>query len=626
MKDLLCYTRYTLDDLDIVSIIGYSSLGGAIMNINELQERINEIEREISSLPAGSITTKKVKNGLYYYHRLTVNGKRKETYLDSNKALELKAQIEKRKSLEKELKTLTASLPKEATTSASSKEIFRTYIRIGDTLKKYVSQVERYKKRDCFDKLSDFIYDTTTEKVMILYGLRRTGKTTLIRQAIADMHEDDLRRAAFIQIKSSNTLADVNADLKKLESAGYKYIFIDEVTLMKDFIEGAALFSDIFAASGMKIVLSGTDSLGFLFSEDEQLFDRCIMIHTTFIPYREFERVLGISGIDEYIRYGGTMSISGVNYNEDSVFANSKKTTEYIDSAIAKNIQHSLQCYQNGGHFRNLRELYDKNELTSAINRVIEDENHYFTKETLTRTFESNDLTLSSKNLRRDRNHPNDILDRIDVEAVTEKFKKALEILNIEEQGVKIDDIHAAEIKEYLELLDLIKYIDKNHIPSADNKKTITVITQPGMRYVQATELARSIISDKTFKELDIVERNAVLERILSEIKGRMMEEIVLLETKFAKHKMQVFKLQFAVGEFDMVVFDPDTLTCQIYEIKHSTKAVPAQYRQLIDEKKCAETEHEFGKITGRYVIYRGEPFSENGVDYLNVEDYLRLL
>ena len=94
-------------------------------------------------------------------------------------------------------------------------------------------------------------------------------------------------------------MAEINADLKKLESAGYKYIFIDEVTLMKDFIEGAALFSDIFAASGMKVVLSGTDSLGFLFSEDEQLFDRCIMLHTTFIPYREFERVLGIGGIDE---------------------------------------------------------------------------------------------------------------------------------------------------------------------------------------------------------------------------------------------------------------------------------------------------------------------------------------
>ena len=52
---------------------------------------------------------------------------------------------------------------------------------------------------------------------------------------------------------------------------------------MEDFIEGAALFSDVFAACGMKIVLSGTDSLGFLFTEDEQLYDRCILMHTTFI-------------------------------------------------------------------------------------------------------------------------------------------------------------------------------------------------------------------------------------------------------------------------------------------------------------------------------------------------------
>ena len=71
----------------------------------------------------------------------------------------------------------------------------------------------------------------------------------------------------------------------------------------------------------MKVVLSGTDSLEFIFTEDEQLYDRGILLHTTFISYREFEMVLGIHGIDEYIRYGGTMSMSGINYNENSPFA-----------------------------------------------------------------------------------------------------------------------------------------------------------------------------------------------------------------------------------------------------------------------------------------------------------------
>lgn len=597
--------------------------------MNDSENRIYALEREIASLPAGSITPKKVGNGVYYYHRVTVNGKRKETYIDAEKAMEMKTQIEKRKALEKELKDLKASLPKPARKNAPKKnetEPFRTYVRIGDSLKRYAEQVKRYKKRDCFAKLRDYLYDGTTEKVMILYGLRRTGKTTLIRQVIADMREADLQKTVFIQIKSSDTLADVNADLKRLESAGYQYVFMDEVTLMQDFIEGAALFSDIFAASGMKIVLSGTDSLGFLFSEDEQLFDRCVLLHTTFIPYHEFERVLGISGIDEYIRYGGTMSLSGVDYNENSSFASAKKTGEYIDSAIAKNIQHSLKCYQNGEHFRSLRELYDRHELTSAINRVIEDMNHRFAVETLTRTFESNDLAISARNLRRDRSRPNDILDRIDVPAVTAHLKEALEILNKEEQRVAIHDAHVSEIREYLRLLDLVMDIDVNHIPYTGQKDSVSVITQPGMRYVQAEELVQSVVSDAVFAELDIVERNAVLERIRSEIKGRMMEEIVLLETKLAKPDMQVFKLQFAIGEFDMVVCDPQTLTCKVYEIKHSKEAVEEQYRHLTDAQKCAETERQYGTIAGKYVIYRGEPRSERGVEYINVEEYLRNL
>ena len=36
--------------------------------------------------------------------------------------------------------------------------------------------------------------------------------------------------------------------------------------------------------------------------------------------------------------------------------------------------------YQYEDHFRHLRDLYEKNELTSVINRVVEDINHRFTK------------------------------------------------------------------------------------------------------------------------------------------------------------------------------------------------------------------------------------------------------
>ena len=105
------------------------------------------------------------------------------------------------------------------------------------------------------------------------------------------------------------------------------------------------------------------------------------------------------------------------------------------------------------------------------------------------------------------------------------------------------------------------------------------------------------------------------------------MEDIVLLETKIANPKKQVFQLQFAVGEFDMVVADNTNAICEIYEVKHSKEQAKEQYRHLINEEKLKSTEFRYGKITKKVVIYRGENTTlENGIEYRNVEDYLKSL
>lgn len=593
------------------------------MELSEIQNRVAELEQQISNLPAGSITKKTVNGKEYFYHRWTEDKKRKEKYIPVDELENFHAQIEQRKKLDQDLKALKKQLPK---TRSMDTSMFTTNVRTGETLRSFAKSVRGYRRRECFQQLCDYVYGDPQDKVFILYGLRRTGKTTMIRQIFAEMRDTELVKAAFIQITAKDTLADVNRDLKILEAHGFRYVFLDEVTLMEDFIEGAALFSDVFAACGMKIVLSGTDSLGFLFTEDEQLYDRCVLLHTTFIPYREFETVLGIHGIDEYIRYGGTMSLGGIHYNENSTFASKKKTDEYVDTAIARNIQHSLRCYQYEGHFRHLRDLYDKNELTSAINRVVEDINHRFTLEVLTQDWKSHDLGISASNLRRDRENPTDILDRIDLVAVTSSLRKLLEIRNKAEQTIELDDIHVAEIKEYLDLLDLTREIDVLHLPDVSTKSSRTVIAQPGLRYAQADELIRSLLLDETFSALSLAERTVVQERILTKIKGRMLEDIVLLETKLTNLKKQVFVLQFPIGEFDMVVFDPEAGSCQIFEIKHSEEAVSQQYRHLVNEEKCAQTEHRYGSITGKFVLYRGKSRVVDGIPYQNVEEYLRNL
>ena len=593
------------------------------MELSEIQARAAKLEQQISNLPAGSITKKAVNGKEYFYHRWTENKKRREKYIPMDEVENFRVQIGQRKELEQELKMLRKYLPKEKSVNFP---VFTTNVRAGEELRSFAASVRGYRKRECFMQLHDFVYGEQQDKVFILYGLRRTGKTTMIRQIFAGMSDAELAKAAFIQTTARDTLAGVNRDLRLLETHGFRYVFLDEVTLMEDFIEGAALFSDVFAACGMKIVLSGTDSLGFLFTEDEQLYDRCILLHTTFIPYREFESVLGIHGIDEYIRYGGTMSLGGIHYNETSTFASKESADEYVDTAIARNIQHSLRCYQYEGHFRHLRDLYEKNELTSAINRVVEDINHLFTLEVLTQDWKSHDLGISASNLRRDRKNPTDILDRIDLLAVTDSLRKLLEIRNKTEQTVEMDDAHVAEIREYLDLLDLTREIDVLHLPDVSTKSGRTVIAQPGLRYAQADALIRSLLLDEVFSALSFAERTAVQKRILNEIKGRMLEDIVLLETKLANPKKQVFVLQFPVGEFDMVVFDPEAGSCQIFEIKHSEEAVSQQYRHLIDKEKCALTEHRYGTITGKIVLYRGESQMVEGIQYQNVEEYLKVI
>ncbi|MBE6353225.1 AAA family ATPase [Treponema sp.] len=582
-----------------------------------------EILKKIDSLPSGGLTTKKIRDKSYTYYQWTENGKQRSRIVKEEEYDNLKNQIEERKELQAQLSNLEIYKNKNAATSLEETPSFITNVRIGKTLDDFSASIKDYKKRELYSAIEQYVYGDSHDKVFILYGLRRTGKTTLIRQIIYNMKDEEKNKSVFIQINPTNTLAEVNKDLRKLETLGYKYVFIDEVTMMDDFIQGAALFSDVFASSGMKIVLSGTDSLGFVFSEDEQLYDRCFLLHTTFIPFREFANVLGIYDIDQYMEFGGTMSQSGDNYNK-AIFGTKKSTAEYVNTAIARNIQHSLKNYQYGSHFRNLKALYDKGELTNAINRIVEDMNHDFTIEVLTRTFKSHDFGSAKDIMRKDRENPTDILDDVDGEKITEKLKKLLRILNQKEQKIEIQEAHRREIKEYLDLLDLTCDIPLVNMNDLSSKKVTTVFSQPGLRYSQAESLIKSLMMDETFRNVDAQERKRITERIFDDIKGRMLEEIVQLETKKANPDLEVFKLQFAVGEFDMVVYDPENVCCKIYEVKHSKEKSPFQYRHLINEENCKQTEFRFGKILEKVVLYRGETCEEeNGIHYKNVEEYL---
>lgn len=594
----------------------------------ELRRRV---ESRIAELPPGYISKKNIKGKIQYYRQWRENGKLKSKYIRADDVESIRKQIEERKALQERLKELQLRYPNEG-----ENIVYETKIVYGDDLRQMIKTVKGFKKRDCFGRIEKFLHSTDRTRVCALYGLKRTGKTTLLLQTIAEMSEEEFGKCFYAKMNTENTMAQITRDLEKMFDNGYRYAFIDEVTLMKDFIGSAALFSDIYSMMGMKIVLSGKDSLGFWLARDNELYDRVRMIHTTFIPFREYSRLLGIDSIDEYIRYGGLLSQGELDFeNEDVIaddasFRDDESTRKYVDTAISRNIQHSLACCRYGHRFGPLRELYEADELTSAINRIVEDMNHRFLVSVLTRDFVSSDLGITAHNLKneRDLQKRTNILEAIDKKTVTEKLMKLLNIRNKAKQTVEITPSQVARIKEYLKGLDLIVECPVRNAEMGLEKEERILFTQPGMRYCQAQALVYSLMQDETFGQLTEDEKTFITDRILEEVRGRMLEDIVLLETmKALGRNYDVFKYQFATGEYDMLIYGRNERGCAAYEIKHSDKCVSEQSRHLRNENMLSLTTPRFGTLEGRYVLYLGEnKDTEDGIAYRNAEQFLKAL
>lgn len=167
----------------------------------------------------------------------------------------------------------------------------------GNHLRSMIDSVANLQRRECHTGLMAYINGANTARVCTIYGLRRTGKTTLLGQAMLDLSVAEFQLAAYIKAQCNQTMRMLEADLENLYRLGYRYVFIDEVTLLEDFIDTASCLSDIYAAMGMKIILTGADSLGLWLAGREELYDRTYLIHTTWISFPEHARLIGANDI-----------------------------------------------------------------------------------------------------------------------------------------------------------------------------------------------------------------------------------------------------------------------------------------------------------------------------------------
>lgn len=591
----------------------------------------------------------------------------------------------------------------------------REKIYTGEQLRQYVSKVAGFKKRDCYAELQKFLQHTKSKMIFSFCGLRRTGKSTMLAQAICDMSPDQFEKACFIAAEQYKDMDELYHDIDQLYQQGYEYFFIDEITALPDFISRSAFLANKYGWLGKKIVLTGTDSLSFVFANGDSLFGRQDLVRTSYIPYHEFRRIIGkrcdkpdvprkkdknkgedgIYGIDLYISYGGALVPETLDGNPDfskSPFATMAAMGEYLNTAISGNILHSLK-YDNSTRYEYnpLRKLEKEGILQNIINRVVAYYNAHLALEHLA---EAISLPLPSMHkvyslVDMKDYHPVDqqgFHQYNSIETLPEPIKSItknyLESLRITEsiEDKNITKMEMNEIEWFLESIGLLRKINlktytitsndagERCMEGADSIKISTqlVLMQPGMQYCiaqtlvdaikeQGEEFIRAVnFSRKAIGNNSIftpTKLNSITQNILNDIQGKILENIVLVETAIAAKKISRFgitanKVQIrlmdyakrtdgstntigcATKEVDLAILDSRyglPGTCRLFEVKHADYIREKQYENLFDTDVQWALKHSCNdQIVQRTVLYRGPSKAlDNGIIYYNVEDFL---
>lgn len=227
----------------------------------------------------------------------------------------------------------------------------------GSSLRTYIrSSIDKsWKCRDIVDSLVNYFDNPYKGMMFGLTGLRGTGKTVALLQALVKMNK--LSESMYVTLATDSDI-DCAGLCNYLEPqlAGIKYLVIDEATRIKNLIKnGDTLFEEL-KRFGIAVVLSGTDTLALAISSGDGLFHRIVEHNITFISLAEYERILCNESdktrvVVSYIKSGGLMAPDNVkDFDTFKV---------YVNTAIVDNILNTVSKNKGVSDFNLVSKMSD---------------------------------------------------------------------------------------------------------------------------------------------------------------------------------------------------------------------------------------------------------------------------
>lgn len=184
--------------------------------------------------------------------------------------------------------------------------------------------------------------DSSTEKIFAVSGLRGTGKTVGILQAV---NEKDT--AYLLAQKGDNKTGDDYIDF--LKSTDKKIIVIDEYTWIKD-RDDLDRYLLTSVQNNKRIVLTATESISLEFLNYGKLNHRVQTVHTTMFTYEEYLRLYNKehskANCKDFLINGGLF--------DEYILKNFDSAKNYIEEAIVSNLAGYLKNEMNEEKARTL--------------------------------------------------------------------------------------------------------------------------------------------------------------------------------------------------------------------------------------------------------------------------------
>lgn len=496
-------------------------------------------------------------------------------------------------------------------------------------------------KRDAFATIKSFVEGNECYKgrILAIYGLRRTGKTTLMEQVLCEANID-MEASIFLEMQEKDTMADLEKRIIEEQARGKSVIVIDEITKASDFINNSAVLSDCFAKEGLKIIVAGTDSLSIIFAEEGELYDRTLKVNTTYISFAEHCRVLQTNDMDDYIEYGGLMKKSG----DEKIITDYESMLKYLDSAVSSNIANSLKNNSRLDERDVSLKKLSRSELRSIVEKVTELYSGKINRAICEEQLKSVMLNSANHKLV-------DIADKEIVNTLVMKKKEIAEefaqIINADEKiNVSVTPQMIEELERWLKTLNLLSVVEERTFEKTMGSWDVTppvftyYIVQPAIKYNHLRKAMEYVQESDKYCALNEHQKEEYMKFLDEKVKGDMTEQIVVFDVmnSLPQNRYKVCKPKFkinnnTVGEYDMLIYDKHEDKYWGFEIKHTSNPFNdcdengryiGQDKALINPEIKEIVDEHYGNRENVCVLYNGTPFTApTGTEYYNISDFL---